>query len=274
MAVRNYESLDGTNDVTTTTTLLHEAIPLTGTIVSGTYGAFRSERNIKNYTHGMFQSVYDYPYLSSSANHIFDVTIGYDEKSVLSGTSATNIQNSKKINLYNQFAQVLLGYTSSTGDGVRKFESDLLLDGVGTMNQCFFLTFSRLLTKDQVKKGTFSITLGTGSWDTPFKTHAGAATATRTLTDASASVSGEGTVNTDGGDYGILFDNAQDSVAYGAVFYQAGIAIISSSIFAVGNSAVADGGAQFSSDPTAGYQSVTASMSGSQISSSCNAFRH
>lgn len=273
MAVRNYESLDGTNDVTTTTTLLHEAIPLTGTIVSGTYGAFRSERNIKNYTHGMFQSVYDYPYLSSSANHIFDITMGYDEKSILSGTSATNIQNSKKINLYNQFAQVLLGYTSSTGDGVRKFESDLLLDGVGTMNQCFFLTFSRLLTKDQVKKGTFSITLGTGSWDTPFKTHAGAATATRTLTDASASVSGEGTVNTDGGDYGVLFDTtAKDDVGMGVVFYQAGIAIISSSVFH-GTYSSTDL-PQFSSDPTAGYQSVTASMSGSQISSSCNAFRH
>ena len=59
------------SDVTATRTLLHEAIPLTGTIVSGTY----SEENIKNFSHGMFQSVYDYPYLSSSANHIFDLTI-------------------------------------------------------------------------------------------------------------------------------------------------------------------------------------------------------
>ena len=49
------------SDVTATRTLLHEAIPLTGTIVSGTY----SEENIKNFSHGMFQSVYDYPYLSS-----------------------------------------------------------------------------------------------------------------------------------------------------------------------------------------------------------------
>ena len=77
MAVTNYEPLDTTNDVTTTRTLLHESIPLTGTIVSGTY----SDENIKNYTHGQFQSVYDYPYLSSSANHIFDITIGYDESS-------------------------------------------------------------------------------------------------------------------------------------------------------------------------------------------------
>ena len=48
------------NDVATTRTLLHEAIPVTGTIVSGTYN---SDGNVKNYAHGMFQSVYDYPYL-------------------------------------------------------------------------------------------------------------------------------------------------------------------------------------------------------------------
>ena len=54
-------------DIVSTRTLLHEAIPITGTIVSGTYGV----GNIKTPAHGMFQSVYDYPYLSSSANHIF-----------------------------------------------------------------------------------------------------------------------------------------------------------------------------------------------------------
>ena len=47
------------NDVATTRTLLHEAIPITGTIASGTY----SDNNIKTYAHGMFQSVYDYPLL-------------------------------------------------------------------------------------------------------------------------------------------------------------------------------------------------------------------
>ena len=66
----NYEPIDPTTDVATTRTLLHEVIPLTGTIVSGTYGTFPNDENIKNYAHGMFQSVYDYPYLSSSANHI------------------------------------------------------------------------------------------------------------------------------------------------------------------------------------------------------------
>ena len=51
MAVKNYETLNNNTDVTTTRTLLHEAIPLTGAIVSGTYFedyTATGETNIKN----------------------------------------------------------------------------------------------------------------------------------------------------------------------------------------------------------------------------------
>ena len=99
------------NDIATTRTLLHEAIPITGTIVSGTY----SDNNIKTYGHGMFQSVYDYPYLSSSANHIFDITVGIAASSSDGAGShwgesdfATTAQYSKKRNIYDQMAQVLI----------------------------------------------------------------------------------------------------------------------------------------------------------------------
>ena len=98
----------GSNDIVSTRTLLHEAIPLTGTIVSGTYVNGDTALNVKDYSHGMFQSVYDYPYLSSSANHIFDIAAGYSNTSVLS--ASTNEQNSKKINVYTQMAQLLSGY--------------------------------------------------------------------------------------------------------------------------------------------------------------------
>ena len=95
MPVINYETLDTNTDVTTTRTLLHESIPLTGAIISGGAGdgalATYNSENIKNYTHGMFQSVYDYPYLSSSSNHIFDITVGYDESSAYSSSAA--VQN-------------------------------------------------------------------------------------------------------------------------------------------------------------------------------------
>ena len=48
------------DDVVSTRTLLHEAIPITGTIVSGTT---YNKTQIKTYTHGMFESTFDYPYL-------------------------------------------------------------------------------------------------------------------------------------------------------------------------------------------------------------------
>ena len=51
MPVQNYENLDVNSDVTTTRTLLHEVIPLTGSILSGTYGVWPNDPNIKNYTH-------------------------------------------------------------------------------------------------------------------------------------------------------------------------------------------------------------------------------
>jgi len=47
MPVKNFERLNTTTDTTTTKTLLHESIPVTGSILSGTY----SDENVKNYTH-------------------------------------------------------------------------------------------------------------------------------------------------------------------------------------------------------------------------------
>jgi hypothetical protein len=252
MPVQNFENLDTNTDVTTTRTLLHEVIPLTGTIISGAY----SDANIKNYTHGMFQSVYDYPYLSSSANHIFDITAGYDETSILSASTST--QNTKKINLYNQYSQVLLGYTGSTTDGVRKFENDLTLDGTGAMKECFFFSFSRLLVKDQIKKGSFSLSLGTGSWATPFAGNV------KVYQDISASAT-TNTNNTVGGDYGLLYLSGGANRVEGVVFYQAGIVVLSSSVW----SGVSDfySGSAFSYSPAETL--VSASISGS-----ADALRH
>ena len=283
---KNYEPLDTTTDVTTTTTLLHEAIPLTGTIVSGTYGTWPDGGNIKNYTHGMFQSVYDYPYLSSSANHIFDITLGYDEGSALSASSNT-VQQAKKINLYNQFAQVLLGYTGSN-NVVEIFESDLDYgDNDNQMKEVFFVDFARLLTKDQIKPGTFSMVFGTSSWSGSFSGPKAGQPCLVTLTDKSASAAGTNTKNTLGGDYGVLYaSGTQDygprsgyqgvshTRGFGLVFYQAGIAILTSSIFSMQGSGSGVNLADFYKHPTLGNQTITQALTGSSISGSCGALRH
>ena len=137
------------NDVTNARQLLHESIPITGSIVTGTY----ADENIKNYSHGMFQSVYDYPYLSSSANHIFDLTLG-TAASYVSAGSVTE-QASKKQNIYGELAQVLVGF-DETGS-VRSFDRDGQL-GTGSLHtNLLFFNFSRLLSKDEIKKGTFEL---------------------------------------------------------------------------------------------------------------------
>tara|TARA_R110002012_G_scaffold252956_2_gene431928 strand:- start:1507 stop:2553 length:1047 start_codon:yes stop_codon:yes gene_type:complete len=251
----NYEVINPNTDVATTKTLLHEVIPLTGTIVSGTYGTFPDDENIKNYAHGMFQSVYDYPYLSSSANYIFDLSVGYDESSPLS-SSINSVQRTKKINMYNQFSQVMLGYTGSASR-VRLFESDLALDesAANVMKEVIFVNFSRLLTKDQIKKGSMSLTVGTASFSAPFA-------GTKTFTDSAASNTG-GTLNTVGGDYGVLSSSA-DGVG-GIVFYQAGMMVLTSSIWAGTTDFFDDGATQRTID----QQLVSGSISGS-----ADAFRH
>jgi len=252
----NYEVINPNTDVATTKTLLHEVIPLTGTIVSGTYGTFPNDDNIKNYSHGMFQSVYDYPYLSSSANHIFDISVGFDESSPLSG-SANSVQEKKKINMYNQFSQVLLGYTGSA-NRVRLFESDLTLDeSVGNiMKETIFVNLSRLLTKDQIKKGSVSIRLGTGSWAASNNS-----SLAKTFTD-SAATNNAGTLNTAGGDYGVL---SGSTGVGGIVFYQAGVMILTSSIWA--------GTTDFFSAST-GIRTIDKQLVSGSISGSADAFRH
>lgn len=273
----NYELIDATSDVATTRTLLHEVIPLTGTIVSGTYGVFPNDENIKNYSHGQFQSVYDYPFLSSSANHIFDLSVGYDETSVLS-SSLSGVQRSKKINMYNQMSQVLLGYTGSTNK-VRLFESDLTLDESvnNVMRDVFVINFSRLLTKDEIKKGSFSISVKTGSY---FGPAAGYITGGAAVYSDATTTETQGTLNTVGGDYGVL-SSSTDGVG-GVVFYQAGIAFLTASAFSgnlgptLGTAATAKTGKQpvgFYSDGATTFNTVEDLLVSASISGACDAAR-
>jgi hypothetical protein len=225
-----FKTLNSANDVTSTRTLLHEAIPLTGTIASGTYG----DANIKTYSHGMFESVYDYPYLSSSANHIFDITTGYASNSSLSGSG---VQNSKKLNIYSQMAQVLVGY-DATGS-IQNFDQDGDIATGGTkINEAIFVNFSRLLTKDEMKKGSFSMSVLTGGAPS-------AVSDVMTIADHGAADAYK--VNSPAGEYGILYSGSAATTGeeVGLVYYQAGVVVLSGSVFAasqLGNGDLVDTG--------------------------------
>tara|TARA_B100000287_G_scaffold426874_1_gene475513 strand:+ start:1110 stop:2282 length:1173 start_codon:yes stop_codon:yes gene_type:complete len=286
------------DDVVHTRTLLHEAIPITGTIASGTYvNSNAVEANIKNFSHGMFQSVYDYPYLSSSANHIFDITYGHSAEASASATDISDggmVQNAKKLNIYNQMAQTLLGYDVS--GNIQRFSNDAKFDHVTNpwtrMDRCFFVNFSRLLTKDEIKKGSFKCTLYTegripsGS-DTQLFGYRDEQPATNlTISDYQ---SGTEYRTSPAGDYGILYtssatpstnlQSASANVAgpstgvptgggVGLLFYQAGVAVLSSSVFRGEFGKRAE-----TPDVTYATSSVLASVKSGTITQNADAFR-
>ena len=240
-----------TSDTVSTKTLLNEVIPLTGTIVSGTYG----DANIKNYAHQMFQSVYDYPYLSSSANHIFDIAIGYSTGSALS--SSSNTQNSKKINVYNQMAQLLVGY--DTTNNIQQFDQDGDLGSGTKIKECFFLSFGRLLTKDEIKKGSFNLQVLTGGANT-------SPTSLLTISDYGAAT--DYRTNSPAGEFGILYTSsaAVDGTGVGLIYYQAGLAVLSASVF--------NGNFGPRADTSAYTSSVRNYLASGSITGSCNGFRN
>jgi|5B_taG_2_1085324.scaffolds.fasta_scaffold24884_2 hypothetical protein len=273
------------NDVTSTRTLLHEAIPVTGSIVSGTYNnpavvltGSSAEFNIKNYSHGLFQSVYDYPFLSSSANHIFDITVGYSNKSSLS--SSANTQNADKINIYNQMAQLLAGH-DITGS-IREFDENGQYPAGTKLRECIFVNFARLLQKDEVKKGSFSLKLGvSGSY------MSGGAGSTEfgellTITDTDAATSYK--VNSPSGEYAILYATGATTPAstkVGLLYYQAGVAVLTASVM-LGHGtddthAIVSGGAGGDNSAVAftpSGQTINEALTSVSISGSCDSFRH
>lgn len=236
------------DDVVSTKTLLYENIPLTGSILSSSVYLTSS---VKSYSHGMFQSVYDYPFLSSSANQLMDMTIGLAAGTP--GSSSADTFVNKKINIYNQMAQVLNGYDDISGS-ILKFDRDGdqstgLVDD--KFNSLFFLNFNRLLAKDEIKKGTFNLTLGINSSSaSPFN-------ATCLISDSDGTNNYK--INSPVGEYGILYSSNFTSASnnggtgtpsqnkVGLLFYQAGVAAISTAVFAQSSS-----------------NSVTSSMSGNQ----------
>ncbi len=260
-----------TTDVASTKTLLHEAIPITGTIVSGTY----SDENIKSFSHGMFQSVYDYPFLSSSANHIFDISTGYAAASTLSASG--NTQNAKKINVYNQLAQLGFGYDK---DGnIERFDEDGdIAAGGNKIDDAIFLTFSRLLIKDEIKKGSVSLTLGvSASYATG---HIG-----EQITISDKDGTSNYKVNSPVGEYGILYasnslgtsiaDDKLDSDGFakcGLIYYQAGIMVLTASVF-MSSSNVSSFGLESDCEMTPGGLTYQALLTGSTVDVAANNIR-
>ena len=238
----NTKRFDQINDVSTIKTLLREAIPVTGSIVSGTYAAPDGTgvtSNIKQYAHMMFQSVFDYPFASSSANHLYDITAGYSTNSALDGRTGET-SGSKKNNIYNEMSQFLVGFDQTSS--IERFDKDGDLTGGEKIDDIFVINLARLLSKDGIQKGTFELELGVSASDIGFLSPMAARVKIQDLNGTSSFK-----VNSPKGEYGILYANNSvgtpiqgpafggsstlKTAPVGLLYYQAGVAILSASAF-------------------------------------------
>ena len=116
-------------------------------------------------TSSLYQTVYDQDFTLQTANPIFDMTIGLYE----SGSTVTNcstgidsagkllfpsqsIMMREKVDIYKQYAKVLLGDSDSTfsspfGDA----------DASNRIDEALFVSFKRLFARDKIKKETFAM---------------------------------------------------------------------------------------------------------------------
>lgn len=218
-----YKSLDPRR-IVTSTRVLHENIPVTGTIISGTYGTFPSESNIKYFTStGDHIDVYDYPYASSSANFLFSMTAGYAS----AASPAANTEATLKNNIYRQFSQQYVGY--DTNQDPVEFNVSGVLNPANTFPPKYdgaaFIDFSRVLMKDEIKKGSFQITIGTASYADPFA-------GTKIFSDAHVVEGNESTYksNSPMGEYALLQEGTGSTVpessSIGFLYYQAGLLVL------------------------------------------------
>ncbi len=127
--------------------------------------------------------------------------------------------------MYNNFAQNLAGF--DTTGSIRLFDQDGDFNAGGTkLKECFFIPFTRLLSKDEIKKESFQLSVyRSGSNSSLSKLE--------TLSDYGAATNYF--VNSPAGEYGLIFSSSAASStpsnALGLIYYQAGIVVLTASVF-------------------------------------------
>lgn len=204
----SYKKFDLSNDVTSLVSYVNEVIAVSGSI-------FDNAAHIKKYDNitsgsatklgGYWQTCYDASHTSSLSTAIFDVAYGYSTGSVFNQSVTSRSSQNEKIKNYRMFADVLLG------------NKDLLF----TINnqektEAFFVVFKRNIHKDEIKKGTVSLTVNTDL-------------ASSGISQYSASDEGAVTAFKQGvgGEYAPLRMSGSGGTEVGQVWYNAGVVILS-----------------------------------------------
>jgi len=207
-------------------------------------------------------------------------------------TTAGETQYLIRRNVYTQMQQILVG--RDPNNNLRKFDRDGNFSDTAddVYNNCVFISFSRLLVKDEIKKGTFRLELGVGQTDLSVDYTANSAQTqifqpadhdtdgsdeggTVLITDTGAQ--DEYRVNSPVGEYAILklqeidgpddLTNVDDTVTndgipVGLIYYQAGIIVLNLDWMADSADTPADPGGPNESDENYSGPEDDANLSG------------
>ncbi len=199
----SFKLLNPESDITTLRSAVNEVVDVTGSI-------FVTDPNIKFFKNiasssidpdlgGYWESVFDSSPTSSLSTALFDVSFGIATGSSYNVASTNSSSQNQKIKLYREMAGVLLGNRDShftIGSVERK--------------EALFLAIKRDIFKDELKKGSVSITVNSS------------APTQYSASDAGANDSFKQAL---GGDYAPLKYNGTGSEV-GQVWYNAGIVVL------------------------------------------------
>lgn len=148
---------------------------------------------------GYWQTMYDASPTSSLSSPLFDVTYGYATGSAYNVNITTTASQTEKIKIYRMMASTLLGDPDAT----------FTINSVAR-REAIFVVLKRSISKDEIKKGTVSVTINS------------AAPTQYSASDAGAQATFKQSL---GGDYAPLKYNGTGSEV-GQVWYNAGVVVL------------------------------------------------
>jgi hypothetical protein len=161
----------GPKDIKTARSFLNQLVDIVQESVSGSntrksYEVFVSGSGAASFTSSIFQTVFDQDYTLATANEMFDITVGlYASGGIVTGSPGYGVDSAgkltfssntammrEKVQVYNQFAQALLG--NASGRFSSPFTDPTATDYI---DAALFLPFKRLFARDSIKPETFAM---------------------------------------------------------------------------------------------------------------------
>lgn len=248
------------DDIKTSTSYLNQLVDVLQENISGsatrrTYDVFVTSSNdgVNTYsvTSSLFETVYDQSVILSTANEVFDMTIGlYASGGTTTGSSYAGVDADgkllfserslmmrEKVAMYGEYAQVLLGDNNS------QFRSPFVpvaTDTTAGIDEAIFLNFKRLFSRDKIKPETFAFRFfttgildGSPNASALEKSIVNVFTGTninRTSTSGSTIFSDVGAASSPqyafGGQVGNIVQASNTANNVGLIFYDQGIAVL------------------------------------------------